>query len=297
MGGLTELHRHLDGSLRVSTVHALARALETRVPDALLFHPGMGLDAALERFAFTLSLLQEPAALTRVASEMCEDAEAEGITHLEIRFAPQLHGGSVESAVEAVLTGISGRAGLILCGLYGEAPMVLDALVSVGSRYPGVVGIDLAGGPAPHHSWSLAEYRQPFQRAKSLGLGRTVHAAEGRSPEEIRIAIEELGAQRIGHGTTLLLDESVVELVVERGVTLEACVTSNVHTGVISETLEHPVGLWLERGIQVAICTDNTLFSDVSLPQELARVERIAGVGESGVATLVKMSRAAIFSG
>src|SRR6185369_6374685 len=120
---LADLHRHLDGSLRPSTIAELAREAGVRVPDDLAFSPGMGLDAALSRFAFTLSLLQSPAAVKRVAAEICEDAAAEGVTTLEIRFAPQLHrGAGIEAIVEAAITGIAGRAGLILCGLYGEPP-------------------------------------------------------------------------------------------------------------------------------------------------------------------------------
>src|SRR6185369_1786580 len=95
-------------------------------------------------------------------------------------------------------------------------------------------------------------------------------AAEGRSPSEIRIAIEELGAQRIGHGTTLLEDEAVVDLVIVRGVTIEACPTSNVHTGVIASTREHPLPKWLERGVRACVNTDNTLLSAVNAPEEYA---------------------------
>jgi len=218
---LADLHRHLDGSLRLDTLRELARRANREPPADLLFFPGMGLERALERFAFTLSILQDPSAVRRVADEICADARSEGVTTLEVRFAPQLHqGATLPAIVDAALEGLAGRAGLVLCGLYGESPAVLHALVDVAAVRSGVVGIDLAGGPAPGHSFGLTDYRAAFLRAEELGVGRTVHAGEGRPAREIRDAIEVLHAQRIGHGTTLLDDRSVLDLVLERGITI-----------------------------------------------------------------------------
>src|SRR5262249_12106891 len=160
------------------------------------------------------------------AREICEDAAAEGVTTLEVRFAPQLHGPPVEAILDAALEGVAGRAGVILCGLYGEPPSVLEHFLDLAR--PGVVGLDLAGGPTRGHHCRLADYARPFRRAAELGLGRTVHGGEGRPPSEIREAIETLGANRIGHGTTLLDDRSVLDLVLARGIAIEACPTSNV---------------------------------------------------------------------
>ncbi|MFT4627751.1 MAG: adenosine deaminase [Myxococcota bacterium] len=294
--GLVDLHRHLDGSLRPATLRELAERQGLPVPPDLAFSPGMGLHAALSRFAFVLSVLRTPDRVQRVASEICEDAAADGVTTLEIRFAPQLHvGGSVSAIVDAALAGIDGRAGLILCGLYGEDPAVLDGLVDVAVGRPGVVGLDLAGGPAPGASWGLTAYARSFRRAADLGLGRTVHAGEGRPPHEIRQAIEVLGAQRIGHGTTLLHDPAVLELVLDRGVTIEACPTSNVHTGVIPAVAAHPLPRWLDAGVRVTVCTDNTLLSAVCASEELERAASIPGMDASKVTATVEHGRAAAF--
>jgi adenosine deaminase len=276
---LADLHRHLDGSLRPSTVAALADALGLEVPADLHFFPGMGLQEALSRFAFTLSLLQEPAAVRRIADEMCEDAAAHGVTTLEIRFAPQLHEGApMEEIVDAAIDGADGRAGLILCGLYGQPPALFDELVSIAADRPGVVGLDLAGGPIPAHDHSMADYAPAYRRAAELGIGRTVHAGEGRPPGEIAVAIEQLGALRIGHGTTLLDDEAVLDLVLERGVTVEACVTSNHQVGAIPAIEAHPIARWLQRGVKVCINCDNTLLSRVDAPEEHRRVAGIPGM-------------------
>lgn len=293
---LTDVHRHLDGSMRWTTLRDLARRTGQTVPEGLRFTPGMGLHEALARFQFTLSCLQTAEAVHRVADEMCVDAAAEGVECLEIRFAPQLHGGRIQDVVEAALTGISGRAGLILCGLYGEPPVVLQELVDIASQYPGVVGIDLAGAPHPSHSWSMGDYAPLFQRAGALGLGRTVHAGEGRSAAEIATAILELGADRIGHGCSVLDDASVVELVINKGVILEACPTSNVHTGIYESVSQHPIAQWIDRGIAVTLCTDNTLLSHVTLPMEFERVGSIAGMTEEKVHQIVVTGRAAVFT-
>lgn len=279
--GLADLHRHLDGSLRPSTVEELAARAGVEVPPDLTFSAGMGLEAALSRFAFTLSLLQEPEAVRRIASEMCEDAAAEGVTTLEIRFAPQLHRGTeIEAIVDAAVEGASGRAGIVLCGLYGEPPSVLERLVDAARSREGVVGIDLAGGPAPSHAFRMADYAAAFQRAADLGLGRTVHAGEGRPPEEIRVAVEVLLAERIGHGTTLLDDVAIADLVLASSVVIEACPTSNVHTGVIASVAAHPLPRWLDMGIRACVCADNTLLSATDARQELERVMKIPGMNE-----------------
>jgi adenosine deaminase len=294
--GLPDLHRHLDGSLREATLRELAEAQRKRVPYRLKFRAGMGLEEALSKFQFTLSVLQRPDAVERVAREIVEDARADGVTTLEVRFAPQLHrGAEVEEVVDAALAGLDGQAGLILCGLFGEAPEVLERNVEAARSRPGVVGIDLAGGPHPSHRWILEDYAPAFRAAAEAGLGRTVHAGEGRPPEEIGIAVEVLGAQRIGHGTTLLDDPQVLSMVLARRVVIEACPTSNVHTGIIGQVEEHPLGAWLSHGVRVCVNTDNTLLSDVTVSGELERVRRIGGVGAKELELLILTGHEAAF--
>jgi adenosine deaminase len=294
VGPLPDLHRHLDGSLRPSTVRELAARKGVAVPPDLPFGQGMGLAAALERFRFTLALLDDAAAVRRVAREICEDAASEGVTTLELRFAPQLHGPPVEEVLDAALEGVAGRAGIILCGLYGEPPSVLEHFLELAR--PGVVGLDLAGGPTSGHAFRLADYERPFRRAAELGLGRTVHAGEGRPPGEIRDAIIVLGANRIGHGTTLLDDRSVLDLVLERGVTIEACPTSNVHTGAIPALEAHPLPRWLDLGVRACVNSDNTLLSETSAREEHARASRIPGMTPAKLERAIANGHAAAFS-
>jgi adenosine deaminase len=294
MQPLADLHRHLDGSLREATLRELAAARGIALPDDLRFRVGMGLDAALQRFQLTVAVLQDPAALRRVASEACEDAAQSGVTTLELRFAPQLHG-DIGHAIDAVLEGIDRRAGVIVCALYGDSPASVEALARATARRDGVVGIDLAGGPSSTASWHLRDYAAAFQLAADLGLGRTVHAGEGRPPHEIRVAIEQLGAQRIGHGTTLLDDRAVLDLVIDRQVTIEACPTSNLHTGVIASLDQHPIAQWATLGVKVCVCTDNTLFSGIDSLEEHARVRSLAGMTDALFDRIVANGHAAAF--
>lgn len=163
---MIELHCHLDGSLRFNTLQQLAVRQDKPIPipREVGFHKGMSLQTALKKFQLTLSLLQKPQYITRVAREICEDAEATGVESLEIRFAPQLHNGaSMDRIVDAAIDGLDWNANLILCGLYGEPPEILSNLVDIAKTRSRVVGIDLAGGPLPTHKWSLFDYIEPFE--------------------------------------------------------------------------------------------------------------------------------------
>ena len=293
---LSDLHRHLDGGIRQQTLEELAEANRRYLPRWLRFESGMSVVESLGRFGYILPLLQTPAAVQRVAAEACEDAAAEGVTTLELRFAPQLHrGADPHEIVDAALAGIDGRAGLIVCGLHGESPEVLEGLVDVAKSRPGVVGIDLAGAPDPTHRWILEDYREAFAQAAREGLGRTVHASEGRSSEEIQIAIEVLGAQRLGHATTVLEDRRVIWLVRDRGVVIEACLTSNVVTGVVPTPEEHPISRWLDEDLKVCVNTDYPFLCDTTIPREFERVERIRGVSGEKVERLIATGHAAAF--
>lgn len=122
-----------------------------------------------------------------------------------------------------------------------------------------------------------------------------MHAGEGRRPAEIREAVELLHAQCIGHGTTLLDDPAVLDLVRDRGATIEACLTSNLHTGAVDELASHPLPRLLNGGVPVTTCTDNTLFSDVDAPGEYRRAGTLPGLDATAVEALAAFGHAAAF--
>lgn len=277
----TDLHRHLDGSLRESTIYELGQKFNVTIPGDFVFKPHMTLDTALEFFNTSLLLLQEKQELIRVASEICEDAQQEGLQRLEIRFGPKLHqqkGLQLEEIIDSVLEGIDGRAGLILCGLYGDDPKLLCEFMEIAKTRPDVVALDIAGGPHSSQSFKLADYKKAYDLAFEYGIHRTVHASEGRDPQEIITAIKILRAERLGHATTLLESPEALDLVLEKNITIESCPTSNLQCGVVPSLEQHPLGKWLELGVNACINTDNTYFSQVNSEQEHQRALSIEGM-------------------
>jgi adenosine deaminase len=294
----TDLHRHLDGSLRASTIQELGKKFNVTIPNDFVFKPHMTLDTALEFFNISLLLLQEKSELIKVASEICEDAEQEGLERLEIRFGPQLHqqkGLVLEEIIDSVLEGINGRAGLILCGLYGDDPKLLCEFMEIAKTRHGVVALDIAGAPHASQNFKLADYKEAYDMAYEYGIHRTVHASEGRDPQEIITAINILRAERLGHATTLLESPEALELVLEKNITIESCPTSNLQCGVVASLEQHPLGKWLKLGVNACINTDNTYFSQVQSLEEHQRALSIEGMDLELINRAIKNGLNSIF--
>ncbi|MEX1051222.1 MAG: adenosine deaminase, partial [Gemmatimonadales bacterium] len=231
-----ELHVHLDGCLRPSTMLELAEragvALPARNPSALadfmLVRDARNLSEYLQRFETTLSVMQSAEAMERIAFEFVEDVAAEGIRYVEVRFCPALHPGvGSEAALEAALAGLArgaratgARANTIVCGLRTLDPSVSLAMAELAVRWlgRGVVAFDLAGNEAGHPASVHAE---AFHVARAGGLALTCHAGEGAGPASIREALDVCGAQRIGHGVRLKEDQNLYDRVRSAGVPLE----------------------------------------------------------------------------
>jgi adenosine deaminase len=282
----TDLHCHLDGSLRVATLLDLARAegvtlpadTEVALADALRPPPGADLVSYLRLFDLTLSTMQTEEALERTAFELAEDAAHENVWYLEVRFAPILHqqkGLSLEAIVEAVLRGLRRaegrwriRSGVIVCGIRHIGPEISLELAELAIQYKnqGVVAFDLAGAekdyPAKHH-------REAFYRVLNNNINSTVHAGEAFGARSIHQAIHYCGAHRIGHGTLLWEDPDLLEYVNDHRIPLEMCLTSNIQTGAAESYETHPFGSYFRQGLRVTINTDNRLMSDTTVSREL----------------------------
>ena len=306
----TDLHVHLDGSLRPETLLELAQAQGVVLGDAAepvrtladlerVLAPGRVCESLvdyLRAFDFTLRVLQQPEALTRVAYELAEDTWREGGIYLEVRFAPFLHTGaglSEEAVVEAVLAGLARaeadfaplRAQLILCGLRHLDPSVTLRMVRLALRYreQGVVAIDLAGpeagfGPELHHD-ALA-------LARAEGLAITLHAGEAAGPESIRAALAE-GAARLGHGCRLREDGALLAEVAAAKVPLECCLLSNVQTRAVAELADHPILSYQRQGVVVTLNTDNRFVTKTTLTAELERLVSVLAPSFDEVVTLL----------
>ena len=276
----TELHLHFDGSLRPQTMIELARAAKVELPatDAealrryMLVSDARDLVDYLERFDITVSLLQTPEAIERVAYEMCEDAARDNVRYMEIRYAPTLstkHGLSLVEVLEAQLRGI-GRGErdfgvvtrLINCSLRHWDPAVSlgVAEASVAFRDRGVVGFDLAGPEAGHPP---AAHKAAFDLAAEGCLGVTVHAGEAAGAESVAEALHHCHANRIGHGTRLYEDTRLQDYVRDRRIPIEINISSNLQTRVVERAEEHPVRRYFDAGIPVTLSTDSWLMSGV----------------------------------
>jgi len=283
-----DLHCHLDGSLRPSTLLELSaeRGLALPVSTAVALGDWMRVDDArsleeyLARFEVTLAAMQDAVALERVAYEFVLDAALDGVRYIEARFCPALsvRGSlSLDDVMQAVLRGLARGeketgtlARVIVCALRSMAwPHALEmAELAVAFKGRGVVAFDLAGGefgnPASAHALA-------FDFARQHDLAVTVHAGEGDGPASIREALHRCGADRIGHGTRLREDPSLEAYVIDHRITLEVCPTSNVQTRVVPTFAEHPLARYVVMGAVVTINTDNRLMSGVSLTDEYVR--------------------------
>jgi adenosine deaminase len=291
----TDLHCHLDGSLRLDTILELARkhgvALPTMDRAALKTllvageHVG-SLDDYLRAFDLTLSVLQTEDSLERVAYELAEDAHAENVRYIEVRYSPVLHtrdGLRPAQVVEAVLRGLRGakrelgiRYGVILCAIrsMGAEHSLRIAELCVAFKNRGVVGFDLAGSEI---NYPAKAHRPSFQLVIDNNINCTAHAGESFGPDSIHQAIHKCGAHRIGHGTRLVESGDLLNYVNDHRIALEVCPSSNVQTRAAASWEKHPVDFYVDYGLRVTINTDNRLMSDTTVTKELHLCHRHYG--------------------
>ena len=280
-----ELHCHLDGSVRPSTLLELGREHRTPMPasdvDALrefmIVRDARNLEDYLTRFDITLSVMQTAEALERIAYELAEDAAAEGVRYIEMRYSPVLntrHDLSLGETVEAPLRGLERAqrdhgivSRLIICALRNLSPGISMELARLAVSYKGsgVAGFDLAGGERGHPASVHAE---AFAYARDNGLACTCHAGEGAGADSVREAVYACGAHRIGHATRLIEDPSLTDYVNERRIALEICLTSNVQTRATHSYETHPFRRYFDAGLNVVLNTDNRLMSGTTLTDE-----------------------------
>ncbi len=298
-----ELHVHLDGALRPATMLDLARAQGIRLPadtpsalaQAMLVRDAKSLEEYLQKYEITLSVLQTAAALERVAYEFVVDVAAEHVRYVEVRYSPLLHRPALTlaEAIEAPLRGIrrgeaetGTKVGLIVCGIRTRPPAESLELARAATDYrgAGVIAFDLAGAERGHPA---RDHRTAFEYAAAHGLACTCHAGEGDGPDSIRQALHDCGAVRVGHGTRLGEDPSLLDEVVERRIPLEMCLSSNVHTHAVATVAEHPFKGYLQRGVVVTLNTDGRLTDGITLTDEYYLAHAALGLSPDELARVV----------
>ncbi len=288
----TDLHVHLDGSMRLSTLLELAQEQNVELPatDEAGLRAAMRLGENtgslveyLRAFDITLRVLQVRGAIYRAMFELCEDAAAENVRYMEVRYSPMLHtrqGLRLTQIVEAVLSaahdaeleyGVVTR--VILCGIRNisaESSLQMAELV-VAYKNRGVVGFDLAGAEYDHPA---VDHAEAFLLVRKNNINVTIHAGEAYGPASIAQAMHDCGAHRVGHGCRLREDGDLLHYVVDHRIPLECCPSSNVQTGAVESLTSHPMKLYYNLGARVTVNTDNRLVTDTTMSKELFILHR-----------------------
>lgn len=298
---LIDLHRHLEGNIRLETILDLGRHHKLSLPawdvDGLRPHVQItelqpGVMAFIARFKWAVEILVDYEACRRIAYENVVDAHDEGLDYVELRFSPwfmsQSHRLDPTGIVEAVVDGIHQakietgmRASLIgiISRTYGPeiAWQELNALLSQRDH---IVALDLAGDEVS----SPAElYREHFRRARHSGWQVTAHAGESAGPGSIWESIRGLGAVRIGHAVHALEDSDLLDTMFEQRIGIEANLTSNVQTSTVADYASHPLRLFLEKGLLATINSDDPRISGITLAYEYEVAAPAAGLSEAQV--------------
>jgi adenosine deaminase len=296
-----DLHRHLDGSLRLETIVDLARqhdielpgkTVEEIRPHVQVTEPQPGLMSFIAKMLWGTRMLVNGEACRRVARENVEDALREGIDYLELRFSPYFmaepHQLRMEEVIEGVAAGIAEgvaatgvRVNLIgiLSRTYGAeiAMTELDALLAYRQHF---VALDLAGDEANYPAPLFVDH---FKKGRDAGWRITVHAGEAGGPQSVWDAIQLLGAERIGHGVRALEDPKLAAYLAEHRVPIEANLTSNVHTSTVADLDSHPLRDMLAAGLVCSINTDDPGISAIDLRHEYDVAAPAAGLSAAQI--------------
>jgi adenosine deaminase len=293
---LIDLHRHLDGNVRLETILDLGRQhnlslpvwdLEGLRPHVQVTEPQPGVMAFISKFKWMTGVLVDYDACRRVGRENVEDAQREGIDYIELRFSPWFmarpHGLDPAGLVEAVADGVEAgardlgvKANLIgiLSRTYGPdvAWKELEALLRHRDR---LVAVDLAGDEA---NWPGDLFVEHIRRAREAGLRVTVHAGESAGPTSVWQAVRDLEAARIGHGVRAVEDPALLDYLAEHQIGIESSLTSNVQTSTVPDYASHPLRAFLERGLLASINTDDPGISGIDLRHEYEVAAPAAGL-------------------
>ena len=300
---LTDLHRHLDGNIRAQTILELgqqfnlalpAQDLESLRPHVQVMNNEPDLLSFLAKLDWGVKVLANLDACKRIAFENMEDAAQQGLDYVELRFSPGYMGmthqlplaGVVEAVIEGVREG-SQRFGVkanligIMSRTFGQqaCEAELNALLAHKDQ---IKALDLAGDELgfPGHL-----FIKHFKKARDAGWHITVHAGEAAGPESIWQAIQELGAERIGHGVKAVQDPQLLNYLAEHHIGIESCLTSNIQTSTVASLALHPLKIFLQHGILATINTDDPAVEGIEIQHEYLQAAPLAGLSAEQIRT------------
>jgi adenosine deaminase len=282
-----ELHRHLEGSLRLDTMLDIAKRHGIVIPEDVLRLSTLVQVQEEDKFTFqnflskfnTLRLFyRSPDAIHRITRESIEDAAKDNVKYMELRFTPvalsRAERFPLHDVVDWVIASTKEAAKeqnvivkLIASVNRHESAELAEQVAWLAADHvdDGLVALDLAGNEAEFPS---EPFYGLFKEAKQSGLHVTIHAGEWGPANHIKEAIEDLGAERIGHGVRVLEDENITALAKEHNTAFEVCITCNYQSGVVESLDTHPLTKMFENGINVTINTDDPSISRITLSHE-----------------------------
>lgn len=293
---LIDLHRHLDGNVRLETILDIGneygislpgKDVEELRPHVQIVEPTADVMEFIAKFKWMMAILVDPQACFRVAYENVEDAYREKLDYVELRFSPwfmaESHNLDPHEVVEAVVDGVhSGSEEFdiqakiigIISRTYGPdiANKELDALLSYREQ---IVGLDLAGDEL---NWPGEHFVDHFNKGRDAGWHITVHAGESTGPESVWQAIEVLNAERIGHAVQAAQDHKLLDHMLEKHIGIEVSLTSNVQTSTIPDYASSPLKQFLQHGLLATITTDDPGVSGIDLRHEYETAAPAAGL-------------------
>ena len=302
-----ELHLHLTGGMRPSTLRELAGEQGRRLPAELLEPGGAHVDVTVRRgwirfqrlYDAARELLSGPDEVRRVVRELVEDEAAAGSGWLELQvdpttYAPRL--GGLQATLELVLDALDGASSatgvgtaLVVAANRTRHPAEAETLARLAGRFAGrgVVGFGLSNDET---RGDTAAFGKAFRLARAAGLIAVPHAGELRGPRNVLAAVEQLGAVRLGHGVRSVEDPRVLELLAERQVVCEVCPASNVALGVLPDLASVPVVALRAAGVPVALGADDPLLFRSGLLAQYEAARTALGLDDEALADLAECS-------
>ena len=301
-----ELHVHHVGSASVEAVAALAARHEGSSPvpadPVALTEYFRFTDFAhfIEVYLSVVDLLRTPDDIWTLTHQVGSDLVAQNVRYAELTLTPYTsiaRGIPAEAFFEAVEDArrrLEADTGLVLRWIFdvpGEsgvpaADVTLD--VALRLRPEGLIGFGLGG---PEIGVPRPQFAPHFDAARAAGLRSIPHAGESTGPQTIRDAVEHLGAERIGHGIAAAQDPELMALLVERGIPLEICPTSNVCTRSAPSLEEHPLPVIAAAGVPFSIGSDDPPMFGTTISREYEVAADLLDLDQAGV---VDLARAAV---